>query len=494
MRPTWGSLPAKERKDSTLFSAPWQKMAVLSVFAGCAALLCSLLCSGPSPAPPANLGGMGGPDEPWPEAMLAGESSQQAVAAEDVAGEEDDPTIPEAEDLLVIGRSQTFYEALQDRGAPHEDIMDLVAACKPFRNLRNVKRGDEFRLQQAADGRVRSLSFDLDLESYLTFVREGDGYEVLERTYPVERRICAVSGSIHNSLYASLRKAGAPLSLASKLNDILGWEIDFTRDLREGDTFRILYEEIYKDDAFVRTGSILAAECINRKRSRRAYRFADAEGHPGYYDSEGGNLQKQLMRAPLVYSRISSSFSWRRLHPILKRYMPHLGVDYAAPVGTSVWAAGDGVVVEASRNKANGRFLRIQHTNSSYETYYLHLARYAKGIQKGTRVRQGQVIGYVGASGYATGPHLDFRVRKDGRFVNPRTLVLPPADPVADPLRPTFEILARLYDETLDNLDLESGPHQVALVQSRRPPLWDPPVAASFLAPPAAEPASASAP
>jgi murein DD-endopeptidase MepM/ murein hydrolase activator NlpD len=437
---------------------------------------------------------MGGPDEPWPEAMLAGEDGEEGAAAEDIAGEEVAPTASDEEALLVIGRSQTFYEALQEHGAPHEDIMDLVAACKPFRNLRNVKRGDEFRLQQATDGRIRSLSFDLDLESYLTFVRAGDGYEVLERTYPVERRICAVSGTIHNSLYASLKTAGAPLPLASKLNDILGWEIDFTRDLREGDVFRILYEEIYKEDAFVRTGSILAAECVNRKRSCRAYRFTDAEGHPGYYDPEGGNLQKQLMRAPLVYSRISSGFSWRRRHPILRRYMPHLGVDYAAPVGTAVWAAGDGVVVEASRNKANGRFLRIQHTNSSYETYYLHLARYAKGIRKGAHVRQGQVIGYVGASGYATGPHLDFRVRKDGRFVNPRTLVLPPADPVAESLRPAFEILARLYDETLDNLDLESAPHQVALVQSRRPPLWDPPVADSFLAPPAEPTAAASAP
>jgi murein DD-endopeptidase MepM/ murein hydrolase activator NlpD len=489
-----GFAPAPERKDSTLFSAPWQKMAVLSVFAGCVGLLCSLLCSGPVSPPPADLNGMGGPDEPWPESMLAGEATAEAGTPENVAGDTDDLTAPETEDLLVIGRSQTFYEALLGHGAPHEDIMDLVAACKPFRNLRNVKRGDEFRLQQAPDGRIRSLSFDLDLESYLTFVREGDGYRVLERTYPVERRVCAVSGTINKSLYASLKSAGAPLSLSSKLNDILGWEIDFTRDLREGDTFRILYEEIYKDSDFVRTGSILATECVTRSRSHRAYRFADAEGHPGYYDPEGGNLQKQLMRAPLVYSRISSPFSWRRLHPILKRYMPHLGVDYAAPVGTPVWAAGDGIVVEASRNKANGRFLRIQHTNSSYESYYLHLARYAKGIQKGARVRQGQVIGYVGASGYATGPHLDFRVRKDGRFVNPRTLVLPPAAPVAESLRPAFEILAQLYDQTLADLDLESAPHQVALVQSRRPPLWDPPAAASFLAPPATEPVSASAP
>lgn len=427
---------------------------------------------------------MGGPAEPWPEAMLAGPPDGPLPSEAVAAATPDSQAAAEREELLRIGRNETFYEALHAHCAPHEDIMDLVAACKPYRNLRSVRRGDEFRLQQAADGRIRRLSFDLDLESYLTFVREGDGYAVLERTHPVERRVCAVSGTIRNSLYASLQDAGAPLSLAPKLNDILGWEIDFNRDLRQGDTFRILYEEIYKEGEFVRTGAILAVECINRKTAHRAYRFADAEGRPGYYGPEGQNFQKQLMRAPLEYSRISSGFSWRRLHPVLKRYMPHLGVDYAAPVGTPVRAAGDGTIAVVDRNKANGRYLRIQHTNRSYETYYLHLSRYARGIRRGVKVRQGQVIGYVGASGYATGPHLDFRVRKDGRFVNPRTLKLPPAAPVPDDLRPAFDVLAHLYDETLASLAIESAPHQVALVQTRRPPLWDPPATASLLAPP----------
>ena len=224
-----------------------------------------------------------------------------------------------------------------------------------------------------------------------------------------------------------MQASGAPLQLAPKMNDVFGWEIDFNRDLRPGDTFRVVYEEVWKNGRFLRTGPILAAECTNRGHAHRAYRFDDS----GYFDADGRNLQKQLMRAPLEYSRISSNFTYRRLHPVLKRYMPHLGVDYAAPVGTPVWAAGDGVITEIGRKSGNGRYIRIRHKNQEYQSWYLHLSRFAKGMRKGTQVRQGQVIGFVGATGYATGPHLDFRIQRNGSWVNPRTLKLPAANPVS---------------------------------------------------------------
>jgi murein DD-endopeptidase MepM/ murein hydrolase activator NlpD len=178
------------------------------------------------------------------------------------------------------------------------------------------------------------------------------------------------------------------------------------------------------------------------------------------------------MRAPLEYSRISSGYSHRRFHPVLKRWMPHLGVDYAAPLGTPVRAGGDGVVLAATTKKGNGRYIQIRHTNREYETYYLHLSRYAKGLKKGTRVSQGQIIGYVGATGYATGPHLDYRVKRNGTFVNPRKLKLPAAAPVAKTLRPHFDSLAGMYASALEEIPA-GEPVPVPPIMVLAPPAWD---------------------
>lgn len=359
---------------------------------------------------------------------------------------------------MRIGRGQTFYEALAARDVPHEDIMTVVKACKEFRNLRSVRTGELFRVHINADGGLQSLGFDLDEESYVTWVREGDTYTRTDFTYPVEHRLKAVGGTISNSLYASLQKLDAPLDLAPKMGDILGWDIDFNRDLRKGDSFRILYEEVWKEGKLVRTGQILGVELTNKGKDRAAFLFTSADGRPGYYDTTGNNMAKQLDRAPLQYSRISSGFSYRRFHPVLKRWMPHLGVDYAAPLGTPVRASGDGTVVTASRKKGNGRYIQIRHTNAEYETYYLHLSKFARGVKKGTRVTQGQIIGYVGASGYATGPHLDFRVKRHGKFVNPRKLKLPAAAPVSSDLKEQFASLTGMYASVMDEITIDGTP------------------------------------
>ena len=255
------------------------------------------------------------------------------------------------------------------------------------------------------------------------------------------------------------------------MNDIMGWDIDFKRDLRQGDTFRILYEEVWKDGELVRTGAIQAIEMVNKGKPRTAFLFSE-DGRPHYYDSAGRNMQKQLSRAPLNYSRISDGYSHRRFHPVLKRWMPHLGVDYAAPLGTPVRAGGDGVVVKATRKKGNGRYVQIRHTNSEYETFYLHLSKFARGVRQGTPVHQGQVIGYVGATGYATGPHLDYRVKKRGRFVDPRKLKLPAAAPVPVELKPRFEVLAGRYAASLASLPMGRS---TALdpIRWQDPPAWD---------------------
>ncbi len=389
--------------------------------------------------------------------------------------------IPSGQNIMVIGRHETFYDALLARDIPHQDIMTLVKACKSFRDLRKVRSGEKFRIQQDADGGLRTLGFDLDLESFVTWERQGDTYIRHDGTYPVSHRLRGVSGVINSSLYLSLQDMDAPLALAPKMNDILGWDIDFKRDLRAGDTFEILYDEVWKDGRRVRTGAIEAVEIVNRGHRKQAFRFETPGGKPGYFDADGNSLQKQLLRAPLEYSRISSKFTYRRYHPVLKRWMPHLGVDYAAPLGTPVRAGGDGVVITATRKKGNGRYIRIRHNNSEYETYYLHLSRYAKGISKGKHVSQGDVIGYVGATGYATGPHLDYRVKRNGKFVNPRSLKSPPAHPVAAELMAAFHNRCEQLTQAMGNLapgetrdlDLATLPTtaNAALVAANRLPL-----------------------
>ena len=430
------------------------------------------------PSAPAD--GMGGPAEPPLAQVLAADAGllPGVLLAADEApmlspGELGPVCHPDEGPVeMILGRRETFYDALSARGVAHEDIMTLVKACKPFRNLSKVRPGERFRLHVAPDGGLRSLGFDLDEESYVTWVRRGDTYEREDGTYPVERRLRGVGGSIDQSLYASLQEIDAPLALAAKLNDILGWDVDFSRDLRKGDTFRVVYEEIWKDGKLVRTGQVQAAELTNRGELRRAYLFTDDDGKPGYYDPEGKNLQKQLMRAPCEYSRISSEFSYRRFHPVLKRWMPHLGVDYAAPLGTPVRAGGDGVVVAARKKEGNGRYVQIRHTNREYETYYLHLSGYAKGIKEGVKVRQGQIIGYVGASGYATGPHLDYRVKKNGKFVNPRTLKLPAAAPVPGDQLALYTALGAQYAAALDAVPVGQAV-AVPAIAVIQPPEWD---------------------
>ncbi len=417
----------------------------------------------PADNQPVPQNGMGGPSEPplssfQPlEPMDLAQSLVKSPNFKAISQELKGPVAPEGSGpkKMVIARGQTFYEALQARNVGHEDIMSLVKACKSFRNLKTVRAGEVFRLEVNEDGGLEALGFDLDEESYTTWVRKGDTYERIDGNYPVERRLKAISGTINNSLYASLQKLDAPLALAPKMNDILGWDLDFNRDLRKGDTFSILYDEVYKEGKRVRTGSVLSVEIINRGKARQAFQFTSADGRQHYYDADGNNLQKQLMRAPLEYSRVSSKFSNRRFHPVLKRWMPHHGVDYAAPVGTPVRAGGDGVVVARTRKKGNGRYIQIRHTNAEYETYYLHLSRYAKGLKVGSKVDQGQIIGYVGATGYATGPHLDYRVKRNGRFVNPRSLKLPAAAPVGQDLMASFESQAQVYLSVLQELELD---------------------------------------
>ncbi|MFT5315385.1 MAG: murein DD-endopeptidase MepM/ murein hydrolase activator NlpD [Candidatus Krumholzibacteriia bacterium] len=399
----------------------------------------------------------------------AGQLSIERTPQESAAiGRQSDSASPAAPVEMIIGEGESFYDALIARQVSHTNIMKIVTETEDFRDLRDVQSGEIFRVLITPDGTLQSLGYDLGLESHAVWVFEDDKYVRHDGNYPVEHLLAGVCVTIESSLYASLQTAGAPLSLAPKMNDIMGWDIDFKRDLRQGDTFRILYEEVWKDGARVRTGGIQAIEMVNKKKMRSAFLFTGGD-HPHYYDSEGRNMQKQLLRAPINYSRISAGFSHRRFHPVHKKWMPHLGVDYAAPIGTPVRAGGDGEVLVARYKKGNGNYIQIRHTNAEFETYYLHLSKYAKGIKPGAKVSQGQIIGYVGSTGYASGPHLDYRVKRDGTFVDARQLKLPAAAPVPDDLAALFSATCSSYAEALDELSFG----QTVTLQPTV--MWDPP-------------------
>jgi murein DD-endopeptidase MepM/ murein hydrolase activator NlpD len=225
-------------------------------------------------------------------------------------------------------------------------------------------------------------------------------------------------------------EAGETPALAIRLADIFAWDIDFIRDIRVGDTFVAVVEKRSRDGQFVGYGRIEAAQFVNQGEAYHGFLFADAQGNAQYFDEQGRSLRKAFLKAPLNFTRISSGFTLNRLHPVLGYRRPHPAIAYAAPMGTPVKTVGDGVVLQRGWDKGGGNYIKIRH-NGVYETVYMHLKGFAKGIANGARVRQGQVIGYVGSTGMSTGPHLDFRMKKNGTYINPRTIKSPPADPVA---------------------------------------------------------------
>jgi len=316
---------------------------------------------------------------------------------------------------------ESLYTALRKKGVAPKYILELSRSLKRLVNLRKVMPGGTYAFSCDSTGAIVWFRYMPDLETELVAERIGDKLEVHRRKLPSERVERILAGAIGSSLYDAVLAAGGTPRLVWKFADIFRWDIDFHTETRSGDRFALVWEEYRRDGRTVREGKILAATYIGKVGEFWAVYYKDPRGREDYYDLEGRSLRKMFLRSPLKYRRISSRFSRRRLHPILRRYIPHWGVDYAAPPGTPVYATADGVVLFRGYRGPNGNMVILRHGNG-YRTYYLHLSGFAQGIRRGRKVRQGQVIGYVGATGLATGPHLDYRVRKDGRFLNPLNL------------------------------------------------------------------------
>lgn len=367
---------------------------------------------------------------------------------------------------LRVERGSSLFGTFQDAGLDPAAAARASEAVAEYLDPRSLQAGTRWYVYAGSDGGVRRMVMPIDRRGEIVLEPGAtDGaWASRFREYRIERRRAAVTGVLEEGgLESAMRAAGAPAAVAYALADVFQWDIDFTRDLRLGDVFSVVYDARFVEGRLEGVDTIWAATYENRGDLREAYRFGE-EG--GYYDGEGRPLKKQFLRSPLPYSRVTSRFSKRRFHPVLKVYRPHYGVDYGAPTGTPVRSTAAGSVVFAGRAKGAGNMVTVRHPNG-YETSYLHLSRFA--TRKGRRVRQGEVVGYVGATGLATAAHLDYRVKKHGRYMNPLALKNEPAAPLAEHRRVEFEIARDRLRLELGGAPLSGdGPEGVRLARTAR--------------------------
>lgn len=357
-----------------------------------------------------------------PEASL----KRQAVLKQEAgsAGSGTEPEAPKGPELerhdFKLAGNNTFYQIMSGLNVPGPEILDIAEKARPIFSMRQLRKDSVLTVFTSEDA-VRRIEYKFSDYEYLLIEKTPEGGIFASKAeLPNEIREVVVSGSIENSLYEDALKAGADPQAVMALTDIFAWDIDFTSDIRKGDSFRILKEVLYVEGAPVRSGKIIGAEMVNGGKKYTAV-YYEGNGGTGYYDEEGRSLRRSLLKTPLRYRRISSHFTTKRYHPILKRYRPHHGVDYAAPVGTPVEAAGSGIVKFAGRNKGYGNYVEIRHSNG-YSTLYAHLSKIRKGITTGVKVSQGDMVGYVGCTGLCSGPHLHYEVRANGRLINPLSI------------------------------------------------------------------------
>jgi murein DD-endopeptidase MepM/ murein hydrolase activator NlpD len=346
-------------------------------------------------------------------------------------------------------RGDTLAGLLERLGVDAGDARKLVRMPA----LRLLRPGHVVTVEVGADGALLQLSYLSGRDTVMELQRAGNTFRALETDAALQLETRLRTGVIHTSLFAAADAAGVPDAVALQLADIFAGDVDFHSELRRGDRFAVVFEQYALEGRPVRAGRVLAAEFVNQGRVLRAVHFAPGQGGSGYYAPDGSNLRKAFLRSPLEYSRISSGFGMRR-HPIMSAWRAHTGVDYAAPAGTRVRAAGDGVVEFAGRNGGYGNVVILRHRNQ-YSSLYAHLSRIAPAVRAGARVAQGDTIGHVGQTGWATGPHLHYEFRVGGRARNPRAIAMPAGQPVPPAELASFQAHAAPLAARLDLLAAE---------------------------------------
>lgn len=360
-----------------------------------------------------------------------------------------------------VAAGATLASLLRAQDVAADDVTRLVEQAKAVFDPRRVRANQPYRLEKAPDGLMRSFEYEIDGDRFLRVTRGADhALEARVLPIPKTRSVARVDGRIDrsaSSLVAAVEAAGETIDLTLALAEILGGEVDFSTEIQPGDSFSVLVEKQFREQeqAFAGYGPVIAVELVNAGRRVRAVRFTPEGGQAGYYDERGTSMKRFFLASPLKFQPVvTSAFSRGRLHPILREVRAHLGVDYRAPAGSPVVAVADGVVVAAGMAGGAGRIVHLRHANA-FESEYLHLS--AITVRPGARVRQGELIGRVGSSGLATGPHLDYRLKKNGAFINPVTAhrAMPPAEPV-----PASEMAAFVSarDRAYEGLGLTPAP------------------------------------
>ena len=343
---------------------------------------------------------------------------------------------PPAPVVGTLGKGRTLQGALAALGVAQDRAIQIVQALRPHIDFRRLKPQDGLEIHRDSSGDPAKLVYRQSPIDIVDATRDGGSWTAARRDVPVDRRVVVVSGTLKDNLFESMDRLGERPQLVLDFAEIFAYDFDFAADSQPGDRFRMLVEKVFTGDQFVKYGRILAAQYESEGRTHTGVYFKDKEGN-GYYTPTGESLRRAFLKSPLEFTRISSTFSFGRRHPILGGVRPHLAVDYAASQGTPVWSVADGVVEAAGYNGGNGNMVIVRH-RANFKTMYNHLSRFGKGIHAGAPVRQREVIGYVGTTGLSTGPHLDYRIIKDGQFVNPLKQTFLPGKPISSASRAAF--------------------------------------------------------
>ena len=406
-----------------------------------------------------------------PEAVaqvpLPGEMSLLARVPEPVAALSSAAGVLEVPELEVVEwtvvrkgelrAGETLGGALREEGIAPEVVHLITQQMGPHFDFRRSRPGHRYRVVIDSEGQVVGFRYSTSLEESLYLQWDGDTYVLSEERAELRPRVAALAGLVDSSLYESIRSLGEDPLLADDFAQIFAWDIDFTRNVKSGDAFRVLYERLYLTDddgeeIYIRPGRILAARYQGAVGEHSAVYFELDEGRGGYFRPDGTSIEGAFLVAPLRYSRITSRYTNARRHPILNVTRRHPGIDYAAAEGTQLWSVGDGTVIYRGWAGASGNLVKVRHANG-YVSHYAHLSRFAKGLQVGHQVQQKQVIGYVGRTGLATGAHVCFRVTKNGRYVNPVSIRSPASESIAAEQKAEFGVVR---DQLLAGLDFSS--------------------------------------
>lgn len=349
-------------------------------------------------------------------------------------------------------RGDTVAELLHRLNVQDTVASDFLRTSTDAESFRKLAVGKEIQAETSAAGALIALRYLGDNGAQIVIEKQGESFKTRIQPAQMEKRLLVRTGEIRTSLYAATDAAGVPEGAANQLTEIFSGDIDFHHDLKRGDKFTVIYEMTYSNGALVSAGRIQAAEFINQGESYRAVYFQTDDQHGDYYTPEGKSVRKAFLRSPITFSRISSGFSNSRFHPVLNKWRAHKGVDFAAPIGTPVKVTSDGVVSYIGQQNGYGNVIMINHQSGRYTTVYGHLSRYAKGLYRGQRVAQGDVIAYVGMTGITSGPHLHYEFKVDGLQRDPLRVALPNATPVNEASMPAFRTVAGNFVARINQL------------------------------------------